>query len=326
MDRAGKRMLRACRERRGSARRERPRPASSAPALRSTPPGVARRRRTSSRRPAASSRGPGRPRTVCRARLDHADGRPPLAERRGPARRDAGQRASSPPPGDTLVEVARALNALHRARSAMQLGIRNWQPTRGVRPHRPSVQPPRRRRSNEGWDGRRSTASTVAHRRRLVRRSLPPRLPRGPARLTSRSPRRSTGPISRRGASSMGSSTRPTSTAMRTRSPTNVVAPRRNRREGADAPCGCSEIGADGRNIYTKDPDARGGPPLRDRQPRRPGEDVGYELHLAVQARDAGWSDGIERAEPRTRRPARDHDGLARPRRARVATMLSSRS
>ncbi len=52
--------------------------------------------------------------------------------------------------------------------------------------------------------------------------------------------------------------------------------------------------GPDGRNIYTKDPDARGGRRSAISS-RDAGKYVGYELHLAVQARDAGWSDGIER-------------------------------
>jgi hypothetical protein len=52
--------------------------------------------------------------------------------------------------------------------------------------------------------------------------------------------------------------------------------------------------GADGRNIYTKDPDARGGHHSATGS-RDAGEFVGYDLHLAVQARDAGWADGIER-------------------------------
>jgi hypothetical protein len=53
-------------------------------------------------------------------------------------------------------------------------------------------------------------------------------------------------------------------------------------------------IGADGRKVYTKDPDARGG--HRSATNGRPsGEYVGYELHLAVQVREAGWSDGVER-------------------------------
>jgi hypothetical protein len=52
--------------------------------------------------------------------------------------------------------------------------------------------------------------------------------------------------------------------------------------------------GADGRPIYTKDLDARGGHHSATGS-RDAGEFVGYDLHLAVQARDAGWADGIER-------------------------------
>jgi hypothetical protein len=51
--------------------------------------------------------------------------------------------------------------------------------------------------------------------------------------------------------------------------------------------------GSDGRPIYTKDPDARGGHHSATGS-RDAGEYVGYDLHLAVQARDTGWSDGIE--------------------------------
>jgi len=53
--------------------------------------------------------------------------------------------------------------------------------------------------------------------------------------------------------------------------------------------------GADGRNIYTKDPDARAG--HRSATNSRPaGPYVGYELHLGVQARDVRSTNGIDRA------------------------------
>lgn len=62
-------------------------------------------------------------------------------------------------------------------------------------------------------------------------------------------------------------------------------------------PDGCvlrQSIGPDGRNIYTKDPDARAG--HRSATNGRPaGEYVGYELNLGVQIRDVVWSDGIEK-------------------------------
>jgi len=52
-------------------------------------------------------------------------------------------------------------------------------------------------------------------------------------------------------------------------------------------------VGADGRKQYTVDPDARAG--HRSATNSRPaGPYVGYELHLAVQARDVAWTDGID--------------------------------
>ena len=52
-------------------------------------------------------------------------------------------------------------------------------------------------------------------------------------------------------------------------------------------------VGPDGRNIYTKDPDARAGHRSATGS-RAAGLGVGYELHTAVLARDAGWSNGID--------------------------------
>ena len=53
-------------------------------------------------------------------------------------------------------------------------------------------------------------------------------------------------------------------------------------------------IGIDGRNQYTVDPDARAG--HRSATNSRPaGPYVGYELHLAVQARDVKWTNYIDR-------------------------------
>lgn len=53
-------------------------------------------------------------------------------------------------------------------------------------------------------------------------------------------------------------------------------------------------VGADGRKVYTADPDARAG--HRSATGTRPaGYYVGYELHLGVQTRDMVWSDGIEK-------------------------------
>lgn len=53
-------------------------------------------------------------------------------------------------------------------------------------------------------------------------------------------------------------------------------------------------IGPDGRKCYTADPDARAG--HRSATNSRPaGPYVGYELHLAVQARDVRWTNNIDR-------------------------------
>jgi hypothetical protein len=53
-------------------------------------------------------------------------------------------------------------------------------------------------------------------------------------------------------------------------------------------------IGPDGRKCYTVDPDARAG--HRSATNSRPaGPYVGYELHLAVQARDVRWTNNIDR-------------------------------
>jgi hypothetical protein len=53
-------------------------------------------------------------------------------------------------------------------------------------------------------------------------------------------------------------------------------------------------VGADGRNRYTVDPDARAG--HRSATNSRPaGPYVGYELHLAVQTRDARWTNFIDK-------------------------------
>jgi hypothetical protein len=53
-------------------------------------------------------------------------------------------------------------------------------------------------------------------------------------------------------------------------------------------------VGADGRNIYTLDLDARAGHRSATGS-REAGLGVGYELHTAVLARDAKWSNGIDR-------------------------------
>ncbi len=50
----------------------------------------------------------------------------------------------------------------------------------------------------------------------------------------------------------------------------------------------------DGRKVYTADPDARAGH-RSSTNSRSASPYVGFELHLAVQARDVRWSDGIER-------------------------------
>jgi hypothetical protein len=53
-------------------------------------------------------------------------------------------------------------------------------------------------------------------------------------------------------------------------------------------------VGSDGRNQYTVDPDARAG--HRSATNSRPaGPYVGYELHLAVQARDVKWTNGVDK-------------------------------
>lgn len=53
-------------------------------------------------------------------------------------------------------------------------------------------------------------------------------------------------------------------------------------------------VGGDGRNQYTVDPDARAGHRSATNS-RAAGPYVGYELHLAVQARDVRWSNGIDK-------------------------------
>jgi hypothetical protein len=53
-------------------------------------------------------------------------------------------------------------------------------------------------------------------------------------------------------------------------------------------------VGSDGRNQYTVDPDARAG--HRSATNSRPaGPYVGYELHMAVQARDVKWTNGVDK-------------------------------
>ncbi|MHB1928994.1 MAG: hypothetical protein ACYDEN_02035 [Acidimicrobiales bacterium] len=53
-------------------------------------------------------------------------------------------------------------------------------------------------------------------------------------------------------------------------------------------------VGADGRKRYTVDRDARAG--HRSATNSRPaGPYVGYELHLAVQARDVRWTNGVDK-------------------------------
>jgi len=52
-------------------------------------------------------------------------------------------------------------------------------------------------------------------------------------------------------------------------------------------------VGADGRKRYTVDPDARAGHRSATNS-RHAGPYVGYELHLAVQARDVRWTNGID--------------------------------
>ena len=53
-------------------------------------------------------------------------------------------------------------------------------------------------------------------------------------------------------------------------------------------------IGADGRKQYTVDPDARAGHRSATNS-RAAGPYIGFELHLAVQARDVRWTNGIDR-------------------------------
>ena len=53
-------------------------------------------------------------------------------------------------------------------------------------------------------------------------------------------------------------------------------------------------IGTDGRKRYTVDPDARAGHRSATNS-RQAGPYVGYELHLAVQARDVKWTNNIDR-------------------------------
>lgn len=57
-------------------------------------------------------------------------------------------------------------------------------------------------------------------------------------------------------------------------------------------------VDSDGRNIYTKDPDARAGHRSATSS-RDAGLYVGYELHMAVLARDAGWSKRHRSPQPR---------------------------
>ena len=53
-------------------------------------------------------------------------------------------------------------------------------------------------------------------------------------------------------------------------------------------------VGSDGRKQYTADPDARAG--HRSATNSRPaGPFIGYELHLAVQARDVRWTNFVDR-------------------------------
>lgn len=53
-------------------------------------------------------------------------------------------------------------------------------------------------------------------------------------------------------------------------------------------------VGSDGRNQYTVDPDARAGHRSATNS-RSAGPYVGYELHLAEQARDVRWTNGIDK-------------------------------
>jgi hypothetical protein len=70
--------------------------------------------------------------------------------------------------------------------------------------------------------------------------------------------------------------------------------PRRKRRVNGSRHARILGVGADGRNIYTRDPDARAGHRSATAS-REAGLGVGYELHTAVLARDTGWSNGIDR-------------------------------
>jgi hypothetical protein len=72
------------------------------------------------------------------------------------------------------------------------------------------------------------------------------------------------------------------------------VLPARTRAARRKRPLKVFGVGPDGRNIYTKDPDARAGHRSAVNS-RAGGEYVGYELHLGVQIRDTGWTDGIEK-------------------------------
>lgn len=53
-------------------------------------------------------------------------------------------------------------------------------------------------------------------------------------------------------------------------------------------------VGPDGRKRYTADPDARAGHRSATNS-RSAGPYVGYELHLAVQARDVRWTNGVDK-------------------------------
>ena len=60
-------------------------------------------------------------------------------------------------------------------------------------------------------------------------------------------------------------------------------------------------VGADGRNEYAVDRDARAG--YRSATNSRAGPYLGYELHLAVQARDVKWTNYIDKVSCPTRFP-----------------------
>ena len=53
-------------------------------------------------------------------------------------------------------------------------------------------------------------------------------------------------------------------------------------------------VGADGRNLYTKDVDARAGHRSATNS-RSAGPYIGYEAHLAVQTRDVRWTNGVDK-------------------------------